>query len=534
MRWRGSIAALAVLAALPAAAAAAPARLAFSAGSGLALINADGSGRTAVPLPRGTAGFGPAWSPDGARIALSVFRRGSDEDSVALASLALDGSGFRKLTAPGANQTDSSAAWSPDGSRIAFVRLGIERKRIVAELITIAAAGGDRRVVVRRASTKRLASFTAVAWAPDGSRLVYTRTTLDRKGNFVPSLRSVASDGSGDRLLSGDAGSASFSPDGARIAYTSTADRSGRSCGSDECTITGEIVVMNADGSAKRRLTRSALADDEAPAWSPDGAHIAFTSDRNFPDGNNAFEVYSVRPDGSCLTWLTNGSPASTYSAWEPGASLSSDPGACGAAGRSPLPGVSLKAARRFKRFPLWWLGAVTNRNLLVSEADASGGEFSFGYHDCTLFDPAACDSGTDILETGACDSSPQTLLGDDPRGLLRVRGALVYRDSQPDTGSDVYAGRTRLSLTFHGLRRIRATVGQLRRFGAAAVPAKLPAPGFSRRVWRRFDLAARALRQTGSEQAAARLLHKRPWQIRRRVAMRRKLIRLGARRLRC
>ena len=53
-----------------------------------------------------------------------------------------------------------------------------------------------------------------------------------------------------------------------------------------------EIYTMNSDGSGLTRLTNNA-ADDQVPAWSPDGSQIAFTSSR---DGNE--EVYVMNSDG--------------------------------------------------------------------------------------------------------------------------------------------------------------------------------------------------------------------------------------------
>ena len=74
-------------------------------------------------------------------------------------------------------------------------------------------------------------------------------------------------------------------------------------------------VVNCADGGGSgtpTRLTRSD-ADDRYPAWSPDGARIAFASERN---GN--FEVYVMDADGSNLTRLTDNSAEDTYPAWSP------------------------------------------------------------------------------------------------------------------------------------------------------------------------------------------------------------------------
>jgi Tol biopolymer transport system component len=91
-----------------------------------------------------------------------------------------------------------------------------------------------------------------------------------------------------------------WSPDGQKIAFTSRRD------GNDE------IYVMNADGSDPTRLTNNTFSDN-APAWSPNGKKIVFQSNR---DGND--EIYTMNADGTDQTRLTNYAGRDRDADWSP------------------------------------------------------------------------------------------------------------------------------------------------------------------------------------------------------------------------
>jgi TolB protein len=88
-----------------------------------------------------------------------------------------------------------------------------------------------------------------------------------------------------------------WSPDGQKIAFVRDFD----------------IFVMNADGTGQVRLTNNPLFDGQ-PTWSPDGQKIAFASSR-IPGGT--FEIFVVNADGTGETNLTN-NPADQSPAWSP------------------------------------------------------------------------------------------------------------------------------------------------------------------------------------------------------------------------
>jgi TolB protein len=72
-----------------------------------------------------------------------------------------------------------------------------------------------------------------------------------------------------------------------------------------------EIYSMNPDGSGVSRLTNSA-GPDVAPAWSPDGKRIAFVSLRHDTFG----EIYVMNADGSGVRRLTESDGIDTSPTW--------------------------------------------------------------------------------------------------------------------------------------------------------------------------------------------------------------------------
>src|SRR5206468_7283730 len=167
-------------------------------------------------------------------------------------------------------------------------------------------APGDSEIYAMNADASGVTRLTTSpgedadpAWSPGGTKLAFTS---DRAGN--EDVYVMDPDGTGVRRLTDSPGAdadPAWSPDGKRIAFTS--DRDG-----DQ-----EVYVMNADGTGEADLTNSpaitvsaapgarTFGNDSAPAWSPDGRRIAFTSDRDLN-----IEIYAMNADGTGQVDLTN------------------------------------------------------------------------------------------------------------------------------------------------------------------------------------------------------------------------------------
>ena len=455
------------------------ARLVYEHAGTIYSIASDGSDRRPV-----TAGSGPVPSPGGDALAF-VRIHGEDQASIWLS--APDGTQAHEL--PGSADAASYPAWSPDGSRIAFARAAIGDDALESSIVVMRRDGGEARTVVRLHATAALFVVTAPVWTPDGQRLLYTRSRAAKETTYGFDVHSVALDGGGDAVFLRDAYGGAFSPDGARLAFADSSRVDGTNCGSDECYPNGELAVAAADGSGRRVLLRT-RADESDPRWSSDGTRIAFSSGRNNPVDEGDPEVYTIAPDGSCLTWLTNGTPGSGAPAWLPGPGTAAPP-ACGA-DRAPLVETTAPKSAR----GAWWVGSRMGTALL-SDVQGRGRTTSFSYQDCAAFDPKRCRPLFLLGQSDTC-RPPANLKYElrDLVGARRVRGGAILTDGHAGAHGVILTGRSliRLQLTSGGAARpVYARVVRALRPAGGTRSATLPSPRLPAKLARLLPASVRA-----------------------------------------
>ena len=229
------------------------------------LMRADGSGPvrlTRSPL----AEFSPAWSPDRSRLAFSASR--GEEAPFDIIVMNADGTGRRNLTRT-ATVSEAAPRWSPDGERLVYATGSESSGRVSA----MNSDGSQRR---------GLGDGGWPDWAPDGQHIVYTHTGADDQ----PQVWLMNQDGSHRSRITSNGFEASWSPDGALIAFSTS--RHGNPTAPDPARWNEEIYVMAPDGSRQRRVTNGPGNDHWPPAWSPDSTRLLFTADgldRNHPQG---------------------------------------------------------------------------------------------------------------------------------------------------------------------------------------------------------------------------------------------------------
>lgn len=176
-------------------------------------------------------------------------------------------------TAPFTQGTsDRAPRWSPDGRRLAFLRSDEEKK---SYLYVMAADGGEPQRV--GAAFQRIG---APAWAPDGRSIAFAATTA-----VEPQHATVVFDEqSGARHI---------------VALPYKSDAAGLFDGKRM-----QLHVASLDGDV--RVVAKGAFDAGNPAWSSDGAMLAFTANLGVQEGAFANDLYAVPAAGGDLQRLTH------------------------------------------------------------------------------------------------------------------------------------------------------------------------------------------------------------------------------------
>jgi len=134
------------------------------------------------------------------------------------------------------------------------------------------------------------------AWSPDGSRIAFAGS-----GDIYV----MNADGSGKTALTSTPslaeGAADWSPDGTQIAFA----------GQRPPFFDLDVFVMNADGSGERNITHNPATGDRFPSWTPDGREIIFSSFVVNDDSTENLFVIKLR--NAKVSQLTNAAVA-----WHP------------------------------------------------------------------------------------------------------------------------------------------------------------------------------------------------------------------------
>src|SRR5258705_2675803 len=296
---------------------------------------ADGSARPYRYTSPSTEASGASWSPDGALLAFSSRREGSDDDVWFLRTGAPGGEAFQIKGVHAAPTFSRDGQWllygwrgaDPDSAKkepwrtrvspIAITR-GPDVKRFDGRVYTsiptvadergflppretrrpshlyiVAVAGGDPRQL-----TSGELSQTGAAWSPDGKSIAFAQDsteTIEVNDQSRPELYVLnVADGAMRRLASGFTFnvSPSWSPDGKTIAFICS---KGRGTENDVC-------VIPAAGGATRNLTADWALDPGSPSWSIDGKTIYIDAETR---GN--VHLFAVPAAGGAVRQVTTG-----------------------------------------------------------------------------------------------------------------------------------------------------------------------------------------------------------------------------------
>ena len=259
----------------------------------------------------------PDWASDGRIVFSSTRDEGSEQvGDTEIWVLDANGEDASQLTDNGVD--DATPDWSPAGDRIAFSRGEDAAGRAI---YVMTADGRDEKRLTSSSIAPDGVTFEdddTPDWSPDGDQIVWEHRSAEQYDIWRMDVDGL--DGSNPRPVT-DTSARDFwpawSPDGQRIAFRSDIDAAGVARSFDIFTVSVDDAA--ASGDAYTRITTDGQ-NDHRPAWSQDGAIIAFDRARTLDEDRYDLErdVWSIRVDGGRSERLTDGSGTNVGPVWRP------------------------------------------------------------------------------------------------------------------------------------------------------------------------------------------------------------------------
>lgn len=253
-------------------------------------ILAKGLSRSTGLTRRGYLNSYPAFSPDGTRIACSG-ENGHEFPGIYLMNA--DGTGDRKLVEnvfPG-SASGAAVSWSPDNSRLYYTKIEIRRNADYYNDIYYYDLKKDHEVRLTKGLRARDPHLS-----PDGKRLIFVQNRMGMTRLAMMELSPDRRRPVGQKDITpvtsesvNQYATPRFSPDGLKIAVSLW--QPGGNV---------DIWILDGKGSKLDELSRD-RAIDGAPAWSPDGKYLYFSSDRT-----GVFNLYAYEIETRKLFQVTN------------------------------------------------------------------------------------------------------------------------------------------------------------------------------------------------------------------------------------
>ncbi|MGB2953439.1 MAG: hypothetical protein WBB74_08595 [Gaiellaceae bacterium] len=249
------------------------------------------------------AGSQPSWAPDGKRLVYvnavplpppsppDFVCGGWTQDDLFVKPLKANSS---QLTFT-RSRRESAPVWSPQGDRIAFAFVADSDPAGAAISIGIATLDlktGAEKVLASSPwdnATGNGMLYSDPAWSPDGQRLAFVIGTVNSTAPFSGDIAVIDTDGSGFHIVlhlpNSFLSHPAWSPGGDKLAFNA----------SSRNYYDSGLFVSDAEGTHPRRLTRG---NDREPAWSPDGRTLVFV---RAPLWTRRFRsvLYTIPADGS-------------------------------------------------------------------------------------------------------------------------------------------------------------------------------------------------------------------------------------------